>query len=85
MYPLQNPNSDDWKITNVSGDGVVNYVPGYGINLWTSPDQKTWTKKLPHGSAWKFFKVAKKGNVTMYNLGGNQWVDSNFFILKRLY
>ncbi len=85
MYPLQNPNSDDWKITNVSGYGVVNYVPGYGINLWTSPDQKTWTKKLPHGSAWKVFKVAKKGNVTMYNLGGNQWVDSNFFIVKRLY
>lgn len=83
MYPIQNPNLNDWKITNVSGVGVVNYVPGYGINLWTSPDQKTWTKKLPHGSAWKYFKVAKKGNVTMYNLGGNQWVDANFFIPSR--
>ena len=69
-----------WQVTNQRGIGKVSYIPGYGINVWTSPDQKAWTKKLPHGSAWKYFKVAKKGNVTMYNLGGDQWVDRNYFV-----
>lgn len=77
---LVNPNANDWQITNTSGVGVVNYVPGYGINVWTSPDQKAWTKKIRHNTAWKYFKVAKKGNTVMYNLGGNQWVDATFFL-----
>lgn len=75
--PIVNPNS--WNITNKTGVGHIKYVPGYGVNLWTSPDQKAWTKKLNHGTAWKYFKIATKGGKTMYNLGGNQWVDGQYF------
>lgn len=71
---------ETWQITNQNGVGRVNYVPGYGINVWTSPEQRIWTKKLNHGTAWKYFKIAQKGNVTMYNLGGNQWVDGSYFV-----
>lgn len=71
--------SSDWKITNLVGLGTVNYVPGYGINVWTTPDMKTPIKKLPHGTSWKYFKIAKKGGRIMFNLGGNQWVDGNYF------
>ncbi|BDR58990.1 hypothetical protein [Xylocopilactobacillus apicola] len=68
-----------WSITDIEGVGTINYVPGYGVNLWTSPDQTTWTRKLDHGTAWKYFKIARKDGVTMYNLGGNQWVDGTYF------
>jgi hypothetical protein len=75
--PIAQPNS--WEITNVEGVGTVNYVPGYGVNLWTSPDQTTFTKKLAHATAWKYFKIAKKDGKVMYNLGGDQWVDGQYF------
>ncbi|BDR56999.1 hypothetical protein [Xylocopilactobacillus apis] len=77
LDPVVDPNS--WTITLQQGIGIVNYVPGYSINVWTSPDQKSWTKRLRHGTGWKYFKVATKGGSTMYNLGGDQWVDALFF------
>ncbi|BDR58991.1 hypothetical protein [Xylocopilactobacillus apicola] len=76
-------NTDDsWNVQPVTGVGVINYVPGYGVNVWTTPDQKLYTKKLPDGTAWQFFKIATNNGKTMYNLGGNQWVDSQYFVPK---
>ncbi|BDR58988.1 hypothetical protein [Xylocopilactobacillus apicola] len=75
--PVDNPN--DWKITEQAGVGKVYFTPGYSVNVWTSPDAKTWTKKIPDGSSWKYFKVAHKPGKMMYNLGGDQWVDAAYF------
>ncbi|BDR58989.1 hypothetical protein [Xylocopilactobacillus apicola] len=76
LSPLINSN---WVITDVSGVGTINYVPGYGVNLWDSPDQGSSSRKLAHGTTWKYFKIAKKDGKVMYNLGGNQWVDGQYF------
>lgn len=78
MTPINNPSS--WTITNQNGVGVVSYVPGYGINVWTSLDKNNWAKRIPHGSSWKYFKVATKDGKTMFNLGGDQWVEANYFL-----
>ncbi|BDR57000.1 hypothetical protein [Xylocopilactobacillus apis] len=81
FVPMVNPNS--WNITSSKGVGVIHYVPGYSVNLWTSPNQTNWTKKLRHGTSWKYFKVATKNGKSMYNLGGNQWVDGSYFFPKK--
>ncbi|BDR57422.1 hypothetical protein KIMC2_19840 [Xylocopilactobacillus apis] len=70
---------DSWTITDKKGVGRVYYTPGYGINVWTNPDGSTFTKRINHGTSWKYFKIAKKANKTMYNLSGNQWVDGAYF------
>ncbi|BDR58992.1 hypothetical protein [Xylocopilactobacillus apicola] len=77
LTAVASPNT--WATVNREGVGTVSYVPGYGINVWSSPDQQTWTKKISHGTAWKYFKVATKNGKTMYNLGGDQWVDGLYF------
>ncbi|WDF82381.1 SLAP domain-containing protein [Lacticaseibacillus pabuli] len=40
-------------------------------------------KKLPGQSTWKVFKNTYKANgTTYYNLGGDQYIDANYVILK---
>ncbi|BDR56997.1 hypothetical protein [Xylocopilactobacillus apis] len=77
LTPVVKPSA--WAITAKKGTGKVTYKAGYSINVWTSPDQKKFTKKIKHGTTWKYFKIAKKGSKTMYNLGGNQWIDGAYF------
>lgn len=67
---------------------TVKYHPGYGIAIWTKPTAGRKPVKrngknvtLKHGTAWKFFKTQKVGNVTWYNLGGNQWLEGKYLVV----
>lgn len=62
--------------------GVINYVPGYGVAVWTKPGAKLVPKvKLAHNTAWRVFgKTTYKGQ-TWYHLGGDQWVSAEHMIL----
>ncbi len=62
---------------------VINYVPGYGINVWADANGTKFTgKRLQTGSAWKVFAKATAANGhVFYNVGGNQWIDSANVIL----
>lgn len=69
----------------VSGVVQINYVPGYGIQVWDSykdgkivRDANGKAKKLAHGTAWKVFKKITIKGTTYYNLGGNQWVSDDY-------
>ncbi|BDR53421.1 polysaccharide lyase [Bombiscardovia nodaiensis] len=81
-FALSGQQAQDWQISEQVGWGTITSPSGFGIKTWTSPDQRTWTRQLPKGTVWKFFKVAKKGTKTMYNLGGNRWVDARYFVPK---
>lgn len=62
-----------------SGILTINYVPGYGIELWQDygPNKKATGRKLPDGSAWRYSAVKKLHDVSWYQVGRNQWVASN--------
>ena len=68
-----------------SGIGRINYVPGYGINLWIGYGSNAkWSgRRLPHGTTWKFYNKVTANGKTWYNLGGNQWIDGSYFIVEK--
>lgn len=75
------------KVTPVTTEtvGEVQYVPGYGIAVWQSPLGYNFIpgKKLIHGSKWRVFaEVTQTDGSHWYNLGGQQWVSSQYFKLK---
>lgn|GEM_PF-4678214 len=66
----------------VGGVVSVNYVPGYGIALWNSPQDshKFLGRYLQHGTAWKVIGKTVVNGQTWYNLGGNQWIDGKYTV-----
>ncbi|MHA3065339.1 SLAP domain-containing protein [Lacticaseibacillus saniviri] len=74
--------ADDIQIGNfqvVKSAVVINYQPGYGINVWRNPNGTEFIgKRLETGSAWKVYAKATVNGHVFYNLGGNQWIDSKF-------
>ena len=64
----------------LKGIAAVNYVPGYGINLWRTPSTTGgyYERKLAHGSKWKVF--GQQNNF--YNIGNNQWLEAKYAIFK---
>lgn len=72
-------------VVNFSAVGRINYVPGYGIMVWNNygASAKTTGKYLKHGTNWKIFKKATMSDGSVwYNVGGNQWVDGKYIVLK---
>lgn len=62
-----------------NGVAKVNYVPGYGIAVWSKSDGTQYIgRKLADKTSWKVFAVSTVGSHHYYNLGGNQWVDGAF-------
>ncbi|MHA3065298.1 SLAP domain-containing protein [Lacticaseibacillus saniviri] len=56
---------------------VIDYAPGYGVNVWSTPlGNQATGQRLQTGSTWKVFAKSTDayGNV-FYNLGGNQWIN----------
>ncbi|KRM85124.1 C40 family peptidase [Lactobacillus hominis] len=60
----------------------VNYVPGYGIAVWSNYEGgHTTGQYLQHGSSYKVIKTVKdsQGN-TWYDLGLNQWIMAKYTV-----
>ncbi|MGL5885977.1 MAG: immunoglobulin-like domain-containing protein, partial [Bombilactobacillus sp.] len=60
----------------LKGIVTINYVPGYGVNLWKTAGTTGgyYSRKLPHGSKWQVFG-SQNG---FYNLGKNQWLQAQY-------
>ncbi|BDR59600.1 hypothetical protein XA3_20410 [Xylocopilactobacillus apicola] len=59
----------------------INFVPGYGIMLWTGYDiytRQPTGRYLPHGSSWKVVLQAKIHGEYWYALGYNQWIPARY-------
>lgn len=61
----------------------INYVAGYGVNIWTSYNHGHFTgKRASHGSTWNVIQTATdaKGD-TWYEVGRNQWIDGHYAVV----
>lgn len=60
----------------------INYVPGYGINIWTNFNHGHFTgQRAKHGTTWNVLATQKdsKGN-TWYEIGQNQWIMAKYTV-----
>ncbi|MHA3065179.1 hypothetical protein [Lacticaseibacillus saniviri] len=80
--PASQP-SNNGKVQAIKGVIQVHYVKGYGIAVWKQPGKYPLAKKLAHGTSWKVFAKTTVNGHAWYNLGGNQWLDSTYAILKK--
>ena len=60
----------------------INYVPGYGINIWDNFDHGHFTgSRAAHGTTYQVLdtQVDKKGR-TWYSIGENQWILAKYTV-----
>lgn len=70
---------------NVKGMITINYVPGYSVNVYSSPmvSSASWTsKQLKHGTKWEVFMKTTINGTTFYNVGGNQWINAEYAVFS---
>lgn len=73
------PENKEWQVSDFKSIGYVNYVPGYGINVWDAPGGKFTGQRLAHSTAWKIFEKAVNGQGEVYyKVGKNQWLDGKY-------
>lgn len=68
-------------VTTVNGTVKINYIPGYGVNVYNSPatNHKFTGKRLADGTTWKVnSKQIVDGNTWYQVVGG--WVDGKYCI-----
>ncbi|MCZ3845224.1 C39 family peptidase [Lactobacillus mulieris] len=83
--PVTSLKPENAKIENQTGVVKIKYDGLGGVAVWKSYDtnQGLTGQYLPKDSSWQYFKVATTNNGTKwYNLGGNQWVKSDYVVDK---
>ncbi|MGL5885249.1 MAG: SLAP domain-containing protein, partial [Bombilactobacillus sp.] len=61
----------------LKGIVTIDYVPGYGVNLWKAPNTSGGYyagRKLKHGTQWKTFGLENG----FYKVGNNQWIQGKY-------
>lgn len=72
------------EVTPVTAVGQVRYQPGFGIAVWQSPlgASLVGNRKLATNSQWRVFGTTVRADgQRWYNLGGQQWVSSQYLTL----
>lgn len=60
----------------------INYVPGYGVNIWTNYNHGHFTgQRAQHGTTWNVRdrKTDKKGYI-WYKIGTHKWIKANYTV-----
>lgn len=60
----------------------INYVPGYGVNIWTNYNHGHFTgQRVQHGTTWNVLdrKTDKKGYI-WYKIGTHKWIKANYTV-----
>ncbi|WDF82379.1 SLAP domain-containing protein [Lacticaseibacillus pabuli] len=78
--------SDSGPFVKKNGSVTVKYVSGYGIQVWTDQlkpvkNANGTPKTLKHGTTWKTFGYQVLHDEAYYNLGGNQWIASQYLTI----
>jgi len=74
------PDSTTAKVQAATTKVKINYVPGYGINIWNNYNGGHFTgQRAQHGTTWDVLdqKTDKKGRV-WYQVGQNQWIMAQY-------
>ncbi|MDF7671914.1 C40 family peptidase [Lactobacillus sp. ESL0701] len=77
-----NANSTTSSVEAATEKVKVNYVPGYGVNIWSSYKNPSFTgQKVQHGTVVNVLKSKNdaKGN-TWYKIGPGQWIESQYTV-----
>ena len=77
--------TSDWKENNVNEVVSIAYSGKGQVAVWSSyANGKKIIKYVPNASSWKVFKEATPRNgYVWYNLGGNQWITSEFANIQK--
>lgn len=77
--PKPENNAGQAKMTRERSIVYINYIPGYGIAVWSKPGKGLIRGKyLPHASAWRSYGYAFVNGHKWINLGGSQWIDASY-------
>ncbi|BDR57540.1 immunoglobulin-like domain-containing protein [Xylocopilactobacillus apis] len=71
----------DYNVTDYKATGYINYVPGFGINVYDAPNGTFTGQRLRHGTAWKISHQAvsnKDSKDVWYQVGKNQWIKGQY-------
>lgn len=74
------PDSTTAKVQAATTKVKINYVPGYGINIWDNYNGGHFTgQRAGHGTTWNVLdqKTDKKGRV-WYQIGQDQWILAQY-------
>lgn len=74
--------ADTPAMTPASFVGRINYVPGYGVRLFQINGSTVTNtgRYLQHGTTWKVSGTITINGRGYTNLGGNQWVESQYIV-----
>ncbi|KRO15148.1 SLAP domain-containing protein [Lacticaseibacillus saniviri] len=69
--------------SNDTGKVLINYIPGYAIAVWNSPNssnQHVTGKFLKHGTQVNYTATDRNSNngIVWYQIGKNQWIKSAY-------
>lgn len=74
--------TNEYSTQILHGIGQVNYVPGYGIALWSSPQadrhQVQPKRRLATGSKWWIWRRTVVDGKTWYQVGTNIWAEGRY-------
>ena len=62
---------------------TINYVPGYGVNIWDNYNGGHFTgQRAQHGTTWEVLeqKFDSKGR-NWYKIGENKWILAQYALL----
>lgn len=77
-----NPTSTTANVQAATTKVKINYVPGYGINIWTSYNHGHFTgQRAQHGTTWSVLdeKTDSKGRE-WYKVGDGQWILAQYTV-----
>src|SRR5699024_8570807 len=76
------PDSTNATVQAATTKVKINYIAGYGINIWDNYNGGHFTgQRAQHGTTWNVFdtKTDKKGR-TWYQIGDNQWILAQYTV-----
>jgi phage minor structural protein len=84
-YNLDNDESKRTTQTIPGGVGTVQFVGPGQVAIWDSPWRPhNVVEYVKNGYSYKVYKTAKdSGGGTWYNLGGNRWIDGQYFAFSK--
>ncbi|GAA3638565.1 C40 family peptidase [Lactobacillus hamsteri] len=74
------PNSMTSHVQAATQKVKINYVPGYGVNVWDNYNHGHFTgKRVKHGTTWNVIStVTDRKGRTWYEIGQGEWVMSKY-------
>lgn len=76
------PNSMTSHVQAATQQVKINYVPGYGVNVWSDYNHGHFTgNRVKHGTTWNVISTATdaKGR-TWYEIGQGQWILGKYTV-----